>query len=68
MRLSKTSITLLFFKTFKIRGIIFAIIGFFCYCALEQTAYIWFTSMLVFNMHVAEDLAAKEALKNVKLK
>lgn len=47
-----------FFKTFKIRGIIFAIIGFFCYCALEQTAYIWFTSMLVFNMNIAEDLAA----------
>lgn len=47
-----------FFKTFRIKGVIFAIIGFFCYCALEQTAYIWFTSMLVFDLHVNETLAA----------
>lgn len=47
-----------FFKTFRIKGVIFAIIGFFCYCALEQTPYIWFTSMLVFDLHVNETLAA----------
>ena len=47
-----------FFKTFRIKGVIFAIIGFFCYCALEQTAYIWFTSMLVFDLCVNETLAA----------
>lgn len=47
-----------FFKTFKIRGVIFAILGFFCYCALEQTAYIRFTSMAVFDMKIAEQVAA----------
>jgi fucose permease len=50
--------TLGFFKTFKIKGIIFAIIGFFCYCVVEQTCYIWFSSMLVFDMNVDESLAA----------
>lgn len=54
----KQTKTLGFFKTFTIKGVIFAIIGFFCYCALEQTAYIWFTSMLVFDLGTSETLAA----------
>ena len=54
----KQAKTLGFFKTFTIKGVIFAIIGFFCYCALEQTAYIWFTSMLVFDLETSETLAA----------
>ena len=50
--------TIGFFKTFKLRGVILAIIGFFCYCVVEQTCYIWYSSMLVFELNVSEDLAA----------
>ena len=56
---SKTEeINLGFFKTFKLKGVIFAILGFFCYCVVEQTSYIWFSSMLVFDMNVSETTAA----------
>lgn len=47
-----------FFKTFKIRGVIPALFGFFCYIAVEQTTACWFSSMLVFDMGVSEDLAS----------
>ena len=48
-------------KTFKLRGVIPALIGFFCYIAIEQTTANWFSSMVVFNMGVAENTAANWA-------
>ena len=50
-----------FLKTFKLRGVIPALIGFFCYIAIEQTTANWFSSMVVFNMGVAENTAANWA-------
>lgn len=42
-------IKLPFLKTFKLKGIIFALIAFFAYVALEQSTMAWFTSMAVFG-------------------
>lgn len=47
-----------FFKTFKLKGVLLAIIGFFCYCAIEQTAYQWYATMLVLNLEVEDNLAS----------
>ncbi len=47
-------INLGFIQTFKIKGLLFALIGFFSYIAIEQTAALWFSTMIVneFNMDI----------------
>lgn len=50
-------INLGFFKSFRIKGVIFALIGFFSYIAVEQTAAMWFSTMLVNNFEVSVKLA-----------
>ncbi len=50
-----------FIETFKLRGVFPALIGFFCYIAIEQTTANWFSSMVVFEMGVAENTAANWA-------
>ena len=47
-----------FLKTIRIAGVVPALIGFFCYIAIEQTTALWFSSMCVFELGVNEDLAA----------
>lgn len=42
-------ISLGFFKSFKIKGIIWTIIAFFCYCGLETTIGSWFSSMMSYT-------------------
>lgn len=39
-----------FFKTFKIKGVIFAIIGFFAYIALESLSGFWFSSYVSYGL------------------
>ncbi|MCI6789448.1 MAG: MFS transporter [Mollicutes bacterium] len=46
-----------FIKTFRIKGVIFALIAFFCYMAVEQTAAMWFSTMLVNNFEVSVKIA-----------
>lgn len=50
-----------FLKTFKLRGVVPALIGFFCYIAIEQTTANRFSSMVVFDMCVPENTAANWA-------
>ena len=50
-------INLGFFKSFRIKGVIFALIGFFSYIAVEQTAAMWFSTMLVNNFEVSVKIA-----------
>ncbi len=50
-------INLGFFKSFRIKGVIFALIGFFSYIVVEQTAAMWFSTMLVNNFEVSVKLA-----------
>ena len=47
-----------FFKTLSIKGVLPAIVAFFCYTAIEQTTANWFSSMVTFNMGINEDTAA----------
>ncbi len=39
-----------FFKTFKIKGVLFAIIGFFSYIALESLSGFWFSSYVSYGL------------------
>ena len=50
-------INLGFFKSFRIKGVVFALIGFFSYIAVEQTAAMWFSTMLVNNFEVSVKIA-----------
>lgn len=50
-------INLGFFKNFRIKGVVFALIGFFSYIAVEQTAAMWFSTMLVNNFEVSVKIA-----------
>lgn len=50
-----------FFKTFRIKGVIFAIIGFFCYIGIEQITGLWFSSLCVFDLGIGEESASKWA-------
>ena len=47
-----------FLKSFKIRGVAFALIAFFAYIALESIAGVWFSSMMVFGLKISEDVAS----------
>lgn len=47
-----------FLKTIKYPGILYSIIAFFAYTAIESTSQQWFSSMVVFNMGVNESLAS----------
>lgn len=51
------AVNLGFIKTFRIKGVIFALIAFFCYMAVEQTAAMWFSTMLVNNFEVSVKIA-----------
>ena len=42
----------------KVRGVIFVLLGFSCYCALESTAMLWSSSYLVSVRGIGEDTAA----------
>ncbi len=53
------TIELGFFKTFKIKGIVFAIVAFFCYIAIEGLTGNWFASMIVFGLGGDEVSAAR---------
>lgn len=48
-----------FFKSFTIKGVMFAIIAFFSYIAIEQLTGLWFASMAVFELNVAKDIASQ---------
>ena len=50
-----------FFKTFRINGVALAVIGFFCYIAVEQTSLNWFSSYAVFGFAVEENVASRWA-------
>lgn len=50
-------INLGFFKSFRIKGVVFALIGFFSYIVVEQTAAMWFSTMLVNNFEVSVKIA-----------
>ncbi|HIU45448.1 MAG TPA: MFS transporter [Candidatus Enteromonas pullicola] len=50
-----------FFKTFRINGVALAVIGFFCYIAVEQTSLNWFSSYAVFGFAVEENIASRWA-------
>ena len=43
-------------KTFKIRGVLVAAIGFFAYIAVEQTCGLWFSSMITYGFNMDEEL------------
>ncbi len=43
---------------FKIKGIIFVLISFLCYCSLEQTAGLWASTYLVEHKDVSPETAA----------
>ncbi len=47
-----------FFKTIKYPGVLYSIIAFFAYIAIESTSQQWFSSMVVFDMGVKESLAS----------
>lgn len=47
-----------FLKTIKYPGVLYSIIAFFAYIAIESTSQQWFSSMVVFNMGVKESLAS----------
>ncbi len=47
-----------FLKTIKYPGVLYSIIAFFAYIAIESTSQQWFSSMVVFNMGVNESLAS----------
>lgn len=56
---SKTSVKTLSLKqVVKLRGAKSALIGFFCYCALESTTGLWGASFMVQHRHVSKELAA----------
>lgn len=44
---------------FKLKGIYTALVGFFCYCALESTCGLWGASYLVQIKGIAPDIAAR---------
>ena len=44
-------ITLGFFNTFRIKGVWFAIIGFFSYIAVESLSGFWFSSFVTYGLH-----------------
>ena len=50
-------INLGFFKSFRIKGVIFSLICFYSYIAVEQTAAMWFSTMLVNNFEVSVKIA-----------
>ena len=54
----ESTVTLGFFKSFTIKGVMFAIVAFFSYIAIEQLCGLWFSSMVVFNLGVKESDAA----------
>ncbi len=43
-------------KTFKIRGVLVAAIGFFAYIAVEQTCGLWFSSMITYGFNMDEEI------------
>lgn len=54
---SHKSLSLL--ETLKIKGVIWILIMFFTYCALEQTSMLWASSFLVKTMNIDTQIAAK---------
>lgn len=46
---------------FKIKGVMFVLIGFLCYCASESTIMLWASSYLFETKSISEDLAANYA-------
>lgn len=42
----------------KVRGVVFVLLGFLCYCALESTAMLWASSYLVSVRGIGEETAA----------
>ena len=59
--IEEASAKLGFFKTFRINGVALAVIGFFCYIAVEQTSLNWFSSYAVFGFAVEEHVASRWA-------
>lgn len=47
-----------FLKTIKYPGVLYSIIAFFAYIAIESTSQQWFSSIVVFDMGVKESLAS----------
>ena len=47
-----------FAQIFKIRGVPYVLLAFFCYCALEQTAMLWGSSYLVLHGGISPEEAA----------
>lgn len=47
-----------FLKTFQIKGVVFAIIAFYSYIAIEQTSSLWFSSLVHYGYGVSEALSA----------
>lgn len=47
-----------FLKTIKYPGVLYSIIAFFAYIAIESTSQQWFSSMVVFDMGVKKSLAS----------
>ncbi len=48
-------------NVFRIRGVKFALVTFFCYCAVEMTTGLWGSSYLVQQKAMSAELAAKGA-------
>lgn len=48
-----------FFKSFTIKGVLFAIAAFFAYIAVEQMLGLWFTSMSVYEYGVENAIASQ---------
>ncbi len=48
-----------FFKSFTIKGVLFAIVAFFAYIAIEQTLGLWFASMSVYEYGVKNAIASQ---------
>lgn len=55
---AKTKNEIGFFKTFKIKNVIWAIIGFYSYIAIEQTIGLWASSMASFSLEFSKNDAA----------
>lgn len=53
--------TMGFWQVFRLSGAKEAMVSFFCYCALEQTAGLWAASYMVLNRGISASAAAKWA-------
>lgn len=45
-------------RVFKLKGVVWLLVAFFCYCAAEATAMLWASSYLVRNRGISEETAA----------